>query len=58
MNSTKKQQFDREIQAFAGHFPIQSERMQSLQKPELYLFLYSKHLTLYCKCLTLAFHKI
>ena len=29
------------MQAFAGYFPIQSERMQSLQKPELYLFLYS-----------------
>jgi hypothetical protein len=57
-NSTKRQQFDRKIPAFAGHFRIKTGIMQSLQKPALYLFLYSKYLTLYCKCLTLALHKI
>ena len=55
-NSTKKQQIDREIQAFTGHFRIKTGRVQSLQIPALYLFLYSKHLTLYCKCLILTLH--
>jgi len=32
-NSTKKQQFDREIQAFAGHFRVKTGRVQPLQIP-------------------------
>jgi hypothetical protein len=32
-NSTKKQQFDRKIQAFAGYFQVNTGRVQSLQIP-------------------------
>jgi hypothetical protein len=32
-NSTKKQQFDRKIQAFAGYFRVNTGRVQPLQKP-------------------------
>jgi hypothetical protein len=33
MNSTKKQQFDRQIQAFAGYFRVNTGRVQFLQMP-------------------------
>jgi len=32
-NSTKKQQFDRKIQAFAGYFQVNTGKMQPLQIP-------------------------
>ncbi|MEG4989786.1 hypothetical protein QUB08_29195 [Microcoleus sp. BR0-C5] len=32
-NSTKKQQFDRQIQAFAGYFRVNTGKMQPLQIP-------------------------
>jgi hypothetical protein len=32
-NSTKKQQFDRKSQAFAGYFQVNTGRVQSLQIP-------------------------
>jgi hypothetical protein len=42
----------------AGHFRIKAGKVQFLQMPVFSLILYSKYLTLYCKCLTLALHKI
>jgi hypothetical protein len=57
MNSTKKQQFDRQIQAFAGYFRVKTGKVQFLQMPVFSLILYSKYLTLYCKCLILTLHK-
>jgi len=32
-NSTKKQQFDRKIQAFAGYFQVNTGKMHPLQIP-------------------------
>jgi len=55
---TKKQQFDRKIQAFAGYFRVNTGRVQFLQMPVSSLILYCKYLTLYCKCLTLGRTKI
>jgi hypothetical protein len=57
-NGTKRQQFDRKIQAFAGYFRIKTGIMQSLQIPAFLLILYSKYLTLYWKRLILTLHKI
>ncbi len=51
---TKKQQFDRKIQAFAGYFQVNTGRVQPLQMPVISLILYCKRLTLYCKCLILT----
>jgi hypothetical protein len=51
---TKKQQFDRQIQAFAGYLQVNTGKVQPLQMPVISLILYCKRLTLYCKCLTLA----
>jgi hypothetical protein len=51
-NSTKKQQFDRQIQAFAGYFQVNTGKVQPLQMPVISLILYCTCLTLYCKCLT------
>jgi hypothetical protein len=51
---TKKQQFDRQIQAFAGYLQVNTGKVQPLQMPVISLILYCKPLTLYCKCLTLA----
>jgi hypothetical protein len=51
---TKKQQFDRKSQAFAGYFPVNTGKVQPLQIPVISLILYCKRLTLYCKCLILA----
>ncbi|WP_333412515.1 hypothetical protein [Microcoleus sp. T2B6] len=53
---TKKQQFDRKSQAFAGYFPVNTGKVQPLQIPVISLILYCKPLTLYCTCLTLALH--
>jgi hypothetical protein len=39
-NSTKKQQFDRKSQAFAGYFWVNTGRMQFLQMPVISLILY------------------
>jgi hypothetical protein len=39
-NSTKKQQFDRQIQAFAGYFQVNTGKVQSLQMPVISLILY------------------
>jgi hypothetical protein len=33
MNSTKRQQFGRKLQAFAGYFPVNTGKMQPLQIP-------------------------
>jgi hypothetical protein len=55
-NSTKKQQFDRKIQAFAGYFLVNTGRVQPLQMPVISLILYCKRLTLYCKSLILTLH--
>jgi hypothetical protein len=57
-NSTKKQQFDRKIQAFAGYFRVNTGRVQPLQMPVISLILYCIRLILYCKCLTLGHTKI
>jgi hypothetical protein len=51
MNSTKKQQFDRKSQAFAGYFRVNTGKVQFLQMPAFSLILYCKRLTLYCKFL-------
>jgi len=51
---TKKQQFDRKSQAFAGYFPVNTGKVHPLQIPAFRLTLYCKRLTLYCTCLTLA----
>jgi hypothetical protein len=51
---TKKQQFDRKSQAFAGYFPVNTGKVQPLQMPVISLILYCTCLTLYCTCLTLA----
>ncbi|MEG4917484.1 hypothetical protein QUB12_30930 [Microcoleus sp. B7-D4] len=55
---TKKQQFDRKSQAFAGYFPVNTGKMQPLQIPAFRLTLYCKRLILYCTCLTLGRTKI
>ncbi|MEG4208155.1 hypothetical protein QUA20_30090 [Microcoleus sp. Pol7_A1] len=55
-NSTKKQQFDRQIQAFAGYFQVNTGKVHPLQIPVILLILYCKRLTLYGTCLTLALH--
>jgi hypothetical protein len=55
-NSTKKQQFDRKIQAFAGYSRVNTGKVQPLQMPVISLILYCKCLTLYCKCLILTLH--
>jgi hypothetical protein len=36
-NSTKKQQFDRQIQAFAGYFQVNTGKVQPLQMPVISL---------------------
>jgi hypothetical protein len=51
---TKKQQFERKSQAFAGYFRVNTGRVQPLQMPVISLILYCKRLTLYCKCLILT----
>jgi hypothetical protein len=55
---TKKQQFDRKIQAFAGYLQAFAGKVQSLQMPVISLILYCKRLTLYCKSLILTLHNI
>ncbi|MEG4114133.1 MULTISPECIES: hypothetical protein [unclassified Microcoleus] len=55
--ATKKQQFDRKLQAFAGYFRVNIGRVQPLQMPVISLILYGTCLTLYGTCLTLALHK-
>jgi len=37
---TKKQQFDRKIQAFAGYFPVNTGKVHPLQIPVISLILY------------------
>ncbi len=41
MNSTKRQQYDRQNQAFAGYFRVNTGRVQPLQIPESHALLYS-----------------
>ena len=39
------------MQAFAGYFRVNTDRVQFLQMPAFSLILYSKYLTLYGTCL-------
>jgi len=41
----------------AGHFRVKTGKVQELQMPAFHALLYSKYLTLYCKCLILTLHK-